>query len=53
MSISQYALFCLTVLISLLISLERMGTALDDADIGSFCVWTCVAGTIAGLPTLL
>ncbi|MBD1822996.1 hypothetical protein H6F51_10925 [Cyanobacteria bacterium FACHB-DQ100] len=53
MPIPQYALFCLMVLVSLLISLERMGTALDEADIGGFCIWTCVAGTIAGLPILL
>lgn len=32
MSIPQYALFCLTVLVLLLMSLERMGTALDEAD---------------------
>lgn len=53
MSVPQYALFCLMVLVWLLISLERMGAALDEADIKDFCIWTGVAGAIAGLPTLL
>ncbi|MGV0027752.1 hypothetical protein [Phormidesmis priestleyi] len=53
MSIFQYALGCLMLLVWLLISLEQMGTALDEADIEGFCIWTCVAGAIAGLPTLL
>ena len=61
MSIPQYALFCLMVLVWLLISLEQIGAALDKADIKGFCIWTSVAGAIlwslaepiAGLPTLL
>ncbi|WP_181314339.1 hypothetical protein [Phormidesmis priestleyi] len=53
MSVLQYVLFCLTVLIWLLISLEQMGTALAESDVKRFCIWSGVAGTIVGLPTLL
>lgn len=41
------------LLMSLLGSLAQMSHALDEIDIERFCLWTCVASIIAGLPTFL
>ena len=31
-------------------SMIQMGAALDEEDLEGFCMWTCVASFIAGLP---
>lgn len=43
----------LILLLSILFSLEQMGIALDESDLESFFLWTCIASVIAGLPILL
>ncbi len=41
------------LLIGLLTSLKRMGQALNEADLGSFLIWTSIASVMAGLPSKL
>ena len=46
---SEYAGFLiLTVIFPF--SMIQMGAALDEEDLEGFCLWTCVASFIAGLP---
>jgi hypothetical protein len=41
------------LLAGLLWSLSKMALALDQADLGGFVIWTCVASVCAGLPSWL
>ncbi len=48
-----YATFFLMLLLALCGAMIQMSTALDEADIQGFSVWTSIACVIAGLPTIL
>lgn len=49
MSGLQYGVILLLLLLLFPFSIIQMGSALDREDIEGFCLWTCVASSIAGL----
>ncbi len=49
----RYAAFFVLVLAGLLGAIAQMSTALDEADIERFSIWTSIASVIAGLPIFL
>jgi hypothetical protein len=45
-----YAGLFILMLVTLLGTIAKMRTALDELDINSFYVWSCIATIITGLP---
>lgn len=52
-SFLQYLCLLSTLLLALIGAMSQMRAALDEADIGSFVIWTSIASVIAGLPSTL
>ncbi len=53
MSTGRYLSFFVVLLVGMLASFSQMSSALEDADIPKFSLWTLVATVIASLPSLL
>ncbi|MGI0485071.1 hypothetical protein ACN4EK_06515 [Pantanalinema rosaneae CENA516] len=53
MTIVIQLLLFLLMLAALLGAMVRMAIALDEADIGRFLLWICIASVIAGIPSRL
>ncbi|XWK90233.1 MAG: hypothetical protein U7127_09340 [Phormidium sp.] len=48
----EYIVIAALLLVIFPLSMVQMGTALEQEDLESFCVWTFLASTIAGLPLM-
>ncbi len=49
----KYIFLLCFLLGAMLASLSQMGSALDEADIERFSIWTLVATVLASLPSML
>ncbi|MFB2879639.1 hypothetical protein [Floridanema aerugineum] len=48
----EYIVIAVLLLVIFPFSMVQMGTALEQEDLESFCVWTFLASPIAGLPLM-
>lgn len=48
----EYIVIAALLLVIFPFSRVQIGTALEQEDIEAFCVWTCLASAIAGLPLM-
>jgi hypothetical protein len=53
MSGLEYTVLLLLLLVLFPFSLIQMRVSLDQEDMEGFCIWTCLASFIAGLPFMV